>query len=497
MSTNPTKIAWILCLLICGVGLRPAAAAIPQRIAALIQAFPDLGRAHIGYHFIDLQTGRVLAEHDASRLFTPASNRKLFVTAMALIRLGPGYKYKTELTTRGPWKPGQTALSNLQLVGGGDPNLSGRVLPYSADAPEGDPFAALEALADKLVKLNIHEIDGDVTGVATRYPGDRFPLDWTRGDSEYGYGAPISALTLDDNVVTASVTPTEPGDLAAIALCPNVHHFVVLNQVVTDTSNQTDIHIRRPLGSNELILWGTIGKTAPLWKQGLAVDDPALFAAQALISVLRDRGIVVRGSARSQYTYANQAPQPADPAIILAEHESAPLWEDLQVTNKVSENLHAEMLLREVGFVQCGLGTLKAGLDAEKIFLQQIGLDGTPPQVEFFDGCGLAREDLASPAAIVALLRYMWESPYRQLWLQTLPIGGVDGTLQHRFQGIPNPQRVHAKTGSLNHVDALSGYMEVKPGRWIAFSMLVNGTPGDNDEARRFLDSVCALFLRR
>ncbi|MGH9622673.1 MAG: D-alanyl-D-alanine carboxypeptidase/D-alanyl-D-alanine endopeptidase, partial [Bryobacteraceae bacterium] len=455
-----------MCLLACGA-IQPALAALPQRIAALIQASPDLERAHIGYQFIDLKTGRVLAQHDASRLFMPASNRKLFVTAMALIRLGPGYKYKTEVTTRGPWKPGQTVLPNLQLVGGGDPNLSGRVLPYSVDAPDGDPFAALEQLADKLVKLNIHAIDGDVTGVATRYPGDRFPLDWTRGDTEYGYGAPISALTLDDNVVTASVTPTEPGELAAIALCPNVHHFVVLNQVVTDASRQTQIHIRRPLGSNELILWGTIGKSAPVWQQGFAVDNPALFAAQALISVLRERGIVVRGSPRAQYTYANEVPQPDPPAIVLAEHESAPLWEDLQVTNKVSENLHAEMLLREVGFIQCGRGTLKAGLDAEKTFLQQIGLDGSPPQVDFFDGCGLAREDLATPAAIVALLRYMWESPYRELWLQTLPIGGVDGTLQHRFQGTPNPQRVHAKTGSLNHVDALSGYMEVKPHRWI------------------------------
>ncbi|MGH9639550.1 MAG: D-alanyl-D-alanine carboxypeptidase/D-alanyl-D-alanine endopeptidase, partial [Bryobacteraceae bacterium] len=257
------------------------------------------------------------------------------------------------------------------------------------------------------------------------------------------------------------------------------------------------IHARRPLGSNELVLWGTIGKAEPAWKQDFAIDDPALFAAQALISVLRDRGIVVRGSARSQYTHANAAPPPQPATIVLAAHESAPLWEDLQVTNKVSENLHAEMLLREIGFVQCGRGTLKAGLDAGKEFLQQIGLDGSPPQVEFFDGCGLAREDLATPAAIVALLRYMWESPYRELWLQTLPIGGVDGTLQHRCEGIPNPQRVHAKTGSLNHVDALSGYMEVKPHRWIAFSMFVNGTPGDNDEARRFLDSVCALFLRQ
>lgn len=427
----------------------------------------------------------------------PASNRKLFVTAMALIRLGPGYKFKTELRTSGPWKPGQTSLPNLQLVGGGDPNLSGRVLPYAVNAKEGDPFSALEQLAGHLVKLNIHEIDGDVTGVSTRYPGDHFPLDWTIDDTAYGYGAPVSALTLDDNLATATVAPTEPGQLAAIRLCPYVGHFIVLNQIVTGDSNETHIHARRTPGANELILWGAIGKGAQPWEQDFAVDDPALFAAQALISVLRDRGIAVRGGARSEYVYPNESSQPADPTtILLASHESAPLWEDLQVTNKVSENLHAEMLLREVGFVQNGSGTLESGLDAEKTFLRQIGIYGDPPPVLFYDGCGLARADLATPAVIVALLRYMWASPYRDLWLQTLPIGGVDGTLQDRFQGVPNPQRVHAKTGSLNHVTTLSGYMEPKPNHWIAFSILINGSSAEHKQVRSFIDQLCGLFLR-
>lgn len=476
------------------------AATLHRRIAELIGGSSEVQEAHVGYQFVDLQTGRVLAEQNASQLFMPASNRKLFVTAMALIRLGPQYKFKTDLQTTGPWRPGQTVVPNLQLAGGGDPNLSGRVLPYSVDAPERDPFTALEQMADELVKLNIHEIDGDVTGVATRYPGDRFPLDWTIGDSTYGYGAPVSALTLDDNLVTATVTPTEPGNLAAVELCPQMGYFVAVNQIVTDDSNETHIHARRPPRSNELILWGTIGKSAQPWKQDFAVDDPALFAARALISVLRDRGIAVHGNPRSESIYANELPEGGDPApeqrsIILAAHESAPLWEDLQVTNKVSENLHAEMLLREVGYVESGLGTLKAGLDAEKTFLQQIGIYSNPPPVLFFDGCGLAREDLATPASIVALLSYMWQSPYRDLWLKTLPTGGVDGTLQHRFHGIRNGERVHAKTGSLNHVTTLSGYLQTRKKHWIAFSILVNGSATNHDRVRDFIDRLCGIFL--
>ncbi len=470
------------------------------RISALIRASPELQQAHIGYLFADADSGKVLAELNSSQLFTPASNRKLYVTALALIRLGPGYKFKTDLRTSQPWRPGQTVLHDLELVGGGDPNLSGRVLPYSANARDRDPLAVINELADKLASYGIRKIDGDVTGIADRYPGDRFPLDWTLEDSMYGYGAPVSALTLDDNTISLTVSPTEPGELASLELSPEVDYFTILNQVMTDRSSATEIHARRLPGSNELILWGTIGKQAKPWKQDFAVDDPALFAAEALISALEDRGITVRGTARSHYIDPNgAAPSPTIPAerTVLASHESQPLWEDIQLINKVSENLHAEMLLREVGFIQNGLGTLNSGLDAETAFLKQAGLYGNPPPVSFFDGCGLARQDLTTPASLVALLRYMWQSPYRDLWVQTLPVGGVDGTLQNRFQGIPGAQRVHAKTGTVEHVRALSGYMETPRHHWIAFSILVNAASAEGSEITKFIDQVCALFLER
>jgi D-alanyl-D-alanine carboxypeptidase/D-alanyl-D-alanine-endopeptidase (penicillin-binding protein 4) len=499
VSTKRAEIVWnpsrfaplILALALAGAAPRPG---LNSRIEALQDHWPALKRAHIGYRFVDLATGRVLADRNSSQWFTPASNRKLFTTALALIRLGPGYKFQTTLRTRGEWKPGQPVLHDLELVGGGDPNLSGRVLPYAVNEPQGDTFAPLEDLAAKLAAQGVREIDGDVTGVSTRYPGERYPPDWSIGDPTYGYGAPVSALTIDDGSVLATVTPARAGQPPSISICPAINDLQITNRIVTDPSRQVHIEAARLPGSNQLVLWGTIGAAAPPWKQDFAADDPALFAAEALISVLRARGIAVHGSARAEYVVAGQPAPPAGLGTLLALRDSPPLGEAIQVINKVSENLHAEMLLREVGLLQSGAGTLDAGLEAEKTFLRQIGIYTNPPPVQFADGSGLAREDLATPAAIVSLLEYMWQSPYRALWVGTLPVGGVDGTLQDRFRGIPHAAQVHAKTGTLENVHTLSGYIERPRGRWIAFSLLVNGS-GDDEAATAFIDHVCALFL--
>jgi D-alanyl-D-alanine carboxypeptidase/D-alanyl-D-alanine-endopeptidase (penicillin-binding protein 4) len=242
------------------------------------------------------------------------------------------------------------------------------------------------------------------------------------------------------------------------------------------------------------------GRAAP-WKDDLGVEDPALFAAEGLIHALEERGIVVRGSPRGVYRDLTDVGDetheiaPSRRGTLLAVHESPPLWEDVQVTNKTSQNLHAEMLLREVGFVTRGIGTLRAGVDERAAFLQEAGI--TPDETGFGvdDGSGLARQDLATPESTVLLLQYMWQRPERDVWLQALPIGGVDGSLQHRFQNIEGAERVHAKTGSISHVATLSGYIETKDHRWLAFSAMVNAANGHGADTRDFLDRFCALFL--
>ncbi len=465
---------------------------VTSKIDSLIQSSPVAQRGHIGFQFVDLASGEIRAELNSSNFFTPASNTKLYTTALALVRLGSDYKFQTELRTSGPWTAGTAALTDLQLVGGGDPNLSGRVLPYALHSMDMDQLAALKELASKLAAAGIREIDGDVTGVATRYPGDRYPDGWTIDDAIYSYGAPVSALTLNDNAISLTVTPTGAGQLADVALEPSTDHLIVLNEVITDASSNTEIHIDRGPNSNEVKLSGVIGQNANAWREDVAVEDPALFAAQALIDVLEEQNITVRGVARSEYL---AGPVAGTGGTLLAVHESVPLWEDLQVIHKVSQNLHAEMLLREVGHFSQGVGTLEAALAERNDFLQQIGIGRDDTGVALEDGSGLARQDLTTPQSTVKLLRYMWQRPEHDLWLRTLPIGGIDGSLEHRFQNVAGAERVHAKTGSISHVNALSGYIETDRHRWLAFSVMVNATPGPASEVRTFIDDLCALFL--
>jgi serine-type D-Ala-D-Ala carboxypeptidase/endopeptidase (penicillin-binding protein 4) len=258
-----------------------------------------LQHGRIGYEFADLESGSILAAKDADLHFVPASNMKLYTTALALLRLGDQYRMRTELRTTGSLGQEHRALPDLLLVGGGDPNLSGRPLPYQVGAPDADPFAGLRELAEELFAAGVRQIDGDVTGVATRYGPELYPDGWTIDDSHYDYGAPVSALTWNDNSIAITVRPTSNGELADLEISPQTGDFVVLNQIVTDPSKTTRIELQRPAASNELVLRGTISDVTGQWTEQIGVRDPARSAAEALISALRERGIEVRGEARS------------------------------------------------------------------------------------------------------------------------------------------------------------------------------------------------------
>lgn len=480
---------------------------ISKRIDTLLERSPAVERGDLGYKFVDALTGQILAEGNSRHFFTPASNTKLYTTGLALTRLGPDYKFQTSLRTAGSWKLGQAALTDLQLVGGGDPNLSGRPIPYQVDAHDGDPLSILRDLAAQLAAKGVREIDGDVTGVSTRYPDERYPEGWTLDDSIYGYGAPVSALAVNDNIVSLKVGPTMNGELADVQLQPAIGNYILMDEVVTESSRESKIEVIRPPGSNELILRGTIGDRAPIWEQDVAVEDPALFAANAMIDVLEDAGIAVHGAARAEYRDRDdgQCAEPNAPApppasadqsgVVLASHTSAPLTQVIQVVNKVSQNLHAEMLLREVGHVTRGDGSLACGRAEREKFLGEIGITKEGTGYSLDDGSGLAREDLTTPDSTVSLLRSLWAGPNRYAWIDSLPIGGVDGSLQHRFRAMRNANRIHAKTGSLSNVNALSGYIQTLHGRWIAFSVMVNATPVHSEEIQKFIDRLCALFL--
>jgi D-alanyl-D-alanine carboxypeptidase/D-alanyl-D-alanine-endopeptidase (penicillin-binding protein 4) len=486
----------------------PLAAAGPAgrpgvRIAAFLDASPVARASFWGIRVVNLEKDRVVFERNADRLFLPASNAKLFTTALALARLGPDYLFQTRvLADRTPG--GDGCVESLRLVGGGDPNLSGRAIPYSRDAPAGDPLAAIENLSTQVAARGVHCVSADIVGDDTAYVWQPYADGWSIDDPVWDYGAPVSALSVNDNALSVMVLPgSYATDPARIVLTPPLEYYEIDNRVRTVAAgrqSERKIILERLPGARQLRIWGAL----PLRDSGdtevVGIDDPALYAAMAFRDALARRGIAIRGEARAVHLYPSQvsglqngpAPEP-QPGVELARRDSAPLLEDLRITDKVSQNLHAEMALRAVAKARRHIGSREAGLAEEQAFLDEAGIDRA--SYTFADGSGLSRLDLVTPAAVVRLLRHMYHSAARDAWVSLLPVAGQDGTLHARFADTPVAGRIFAKTGSLSHVSALSGYARRSNGEMLAFSILVNNYNGPGADVRAAIDRVCALML--
>ena len=471
-----------------------SAADIGRRADELIASSPAANSAFWGIRIVDLSSGKVVYDRSGGRFFVPASNTKLFTTALALDRLGRDYRFTTTVAAASPPDDSGVISGPLVLVGGGDPNLSPRVLPYRKDSPPGNPLAAIEDLAAQVTARGVRRVLGDVIGDDTLYPWEPFPPGWGVDDNVWDYGAPVSALVVNDGVLNLMVAPGErDGNLAHISLSPPLEYYEVDNRVRTTAGGERKIHVDRVPGSRQLRLWGAMPAGSAPRTEPLGMDDPALYAACALRDALLRRGVAVDGIARARHRYPSQREAPPAFPVELARRTSAPLLEDLRVTDKVSLNLHAEMTLRAVARVRTGEGSREAGIEELTAFLDEAGVPHDSYNLN--DGSGLTRLNLVTAVAVTGLLRYMYASPVREDWISLLPVGGVDGTLAKRFVGTPAAGRIHAKTGSLSHVSALSGYAERKDGGMLAFSILVNNFSGTGAEIRLVMDRICNLMV--
>ena len=456
-------------------------------------------KAFWGIEVVDLESGKTLYRWNADRFFVPASNTKLFTTAMALSRLGPDFTLQTRVVAdAAPDAHGRIA-GPLRLMGGGDPNLSARAIPYQRGPVTGNPLAAIDDLADQIAARGVKRVDGDIVGDDTWYVWEPYAAGWGIEDPESDDGPPISALTINDNAFAVTVEPgARPGDIAELTLNPPIEPFRIDNRILTAApGSQRRIRYSRLPGSQDLHLWGAVSQPQTLV---FALDDPARYAAAALRSALEDRGIAVPGSAVALHEYPEEvadltqgAPVPPPSGLELARRVSAPFFEDLRITDKVSQNLHAELALRAVARARRNIGSFEAGLEELKTFLAEIGV--AEEEYNIRDGSGLARLNLVTPSAVVKLLGFMYSSPYHAPWMALLPVGGEDGTLSSRFTGTPAAGRVHAKTGSLSRVSALSGYIQRLNGKWVVFSILVNNYNAPTAEVRGAMDHICNLIV--
>src|SRR5215471_18882436 len=278
----------------------PAAARFAERAEKLLGAAP-VDKGEWGLLVVDAGSGTTLYEKNADHYFLPASNMKLLTTALALDTLGPDYKFRTTLETDGTLGPDGKLSGNLILVGRGDANLSNRKFPFETKEEfDGPPERVLAEMADALVARGVKEIKGDVVGDDSYFPRERYPDGWEIDDMVWEYGAAISAIVVNDNTVTITLTPGEKAsDLVQELLEPETLEFTVKNEVsTTEAKEKAELRLTREPGTDTVVISGTMAAKSAPRKLVLGVQEPAQHAAILLALLLAERHVKVDGKVR-------------------------------------------------------------------------------------------------------------------------------------------------------------------------------------------------------
>ena len=464
-------------------------------------------KAYWGIIIIDAQTGDTLYELNSGRYFVPASNTKVFTTALAVATFGPEYRFRTTIETPGTLSEDGILHGDLIFVGRGDPDLSNHKLPFQDKLQrEGPADKVLAEMADAVAAKGVKQIEGDIIADDSFFPYDPYPAGWTAGDLFFGFGAPVSAISFNDNSLNIEV---QPGDRAGVPALVSVEpcdgsDSLAYDITTSEHSSKLKLEVVRQPGSPSTLLRGSIPLSSPPTKLELAMNDPAACAARSLKKLLEARGVRVKGQARVHHAPPQEpgvlsAPPPTesssprDQRLVLAEHFSVPLIEVIRLLAKVSQNLHSEILLRAVAREKTGVGSTEAGLKVEQDFLKSAGIpDG---DVILEDGSGLTRDNLVTPRAMATLLRYIAAQPWGEAYISTLPVAGKDGTLENRLKNTSAAGRIQAKTGSLEHVRSMSGFATTLGGTKLIFSMFENNSAQSGPDAVAAFDAISIAMI--
>jgi D-alanyl-D-alanine carboxypeptidase/D-alanyl-D-alanine-endopeptidase (penicillin-binding protein 4) len=441
-----------------------------RRLDRLLDA-PPFDRHHWGVVVLDT-TGKILYQRNADRLFVPASNTKLVVSAAAASLLAPDYTVKTSVYAAGP-VVGDRVKGDLVLYGRGDPTMSRRCFDADTTRPaacETDPMRRFREMADTLRARGIRVVEGNLVGDGSFFEPATIHGSWENEDLVWGYAAAVSGLAFNDNSIdlhwNGGPESGAPGQLGA---SPDLGLVTLENRTTTGPGGN-GIQVGR-LGPFSYWVGGEIPRGTRSRSSSLAVTDPNAWAAAALRRALADAGIAVLGATRSTTDSARYQAARSGPA--LAETGSRPLREWLVPILGPSQNLFAEMLLKQLARRVMGEGSWRAGLEVERRFLiDSVRVDST--QFSFRDGSGLSKGNVASPLTFARLLLWMRNRPAFSVFEPALPVAGQSGTVRARLAGTLVEGRVRAKTGSVFRANALSGYVTLPNGRTRIFSIQTN-----------------------
>jgi serine-type D-Ala-D-Ala carboxypeptidase/endopeptidase (penicillin-binding protein 4) len=472
-----------------------AAALIPEGHAGTLETIqtkvnqflkrPGVRSAQWGIQVRDPEADKVLVEVNPDKTFLPASVLKVVTTSAALEKLGPEFKYRTGVYTNGTVEPDGTVKGDLILVGRGNPNL---VDSYG----ELIEKPALLELAEKLWRSGIRKVQGDIIGDDSYFDSKRPGNGWASSDLKTLYGAPLNALSINNNVIWIHAHPTKYKQLVSVELEPQTSYFHIRNLGITGsrTAKRT-LNVRLIKGTNTLVVSGIL-PSAKTHSQHMLLEKPAEATAGMFQNELRKQGITVHGEVYATHS-GDVSKEEQQGWSLLAEHQSLPLIRALEIINKHSQNLHAEMLLRTLGAEFKDEGSNEAGLQVINEFLVEAGIDSE--KIRLNDGCGLSRENLLTPRFQTSLLEFLSKRPYFGLFRNTLAVSGTDGTLRNRLSATEVKGSIHAKTGTLNGVNTLSGYITTQSGRNLIFSIFANHVRFAT-KTKRTIDEICSLFAK-
>jgi len=519
--TNPLRTArtGLASLLVCGVGLAVTGALAPSRAHAQTSAAPlapqnalasridsivdrpEYRHAFFGIEIMSLDTHQPIYQLNAEKFFVPGSTTKLLTEGTVLELLGADHRFHTRVYRTGPVQRDGTLDGNLVLVAAGDPDLSNRVQPDGSLAFEnedhsyggspdtravpGDPLQVLRELAHQVRQQGISAVRGSVIVDASLFP---------EGDRELGTGVVISPIVVNDNVVDLTVAPgTTPGDSVALHVSPATPYVRFVNRATTSVPDSAPninwaSDSTAPDGSHIVVVTGTVPAGKPGVLFSWPVDEPTRFAEVSFAQALGAEGVRANAIAPGRrLDLASLARGYAD-SMVVAEHVSPPLAQEVKVTLKVSQNLHASMGPFLLGALVAHEGTAKAGFAQERRFLTQAGLDLTGASQS--DGAGGSAH--FTPDFMVHFLAYMSTRKDFPVYYAALPVLGRDGTLWNIQVNSPAAGHVHAKTGTYERDDllndmmmvdgkGLAGYMTTADGRHLAFAIYANNVAAGTD----------------
>ncbi|MDX6497790.1 MAG: hypothetical protein QOG23_1050 [Blastocatellia bacterium] len=468
--------------------MRPADLALAREIDRAIDT-SELTRARWGLFVTSMKDGRVLYSRNGDKLFTPASNMKIYTTAVAIDLLGADYIWRTSVYA--DKQPDADGLidGNLTLYGRGAPDLQTKHLAL---------------LADQIYQRGVRRVRGSIVGDESYFRGELYGLGWQWNDLQWYFGAEPSALTVDENSFDLTITPAKKvGDRATLTLNRAANYIHLINHTSTaERDAATTIGINRGLSDNELLVWGDFPVAGRAFGAALSMPKPSLWAATLFKEALIARGIKCEGEARTRDFRAAESDR-FDPqkAFEIAQQNSAALREIVRHTNKESDNLYAELILRTLGKEQgasapdpdshkdrargddeAGLAVIKSWLDRNSVATDEMAIR---------DGSGLSRLDLVTPEGTARLLVAISRTNSATAFRDSLPIAGRDGTLRGRLPRAAG--RVFAKTGTLTYDHSLSGYAVRPDGEVLAFSIFCNDA-SEKANPVRIIDQIATLI---